>query len=376
MVVKFTMELAQETDPEYTITLKKTALICESHLRKLLEDEEARPRIVVAREGHWASRQFAEFNLWCTKVGVQSEGLQSIDVRLKDVPEICDLLGQLLGSLQRDLNELQQPTYSGPRENYFKSQFDSDGSDALSFDSLSSPECSDTESDLDNASLMRKKQRLLLQEHVEDTIERLHGHALRIEHAGANHRRKRIEIYRQKDEHKWAYNGFKELALRRAQVQFPLASNAFRERLAESFARRRTRLDYLKKHQKKRAFGMVKQDHDEHPASIPVLESGEGQISSAVNQKILAKSNVPARSRPHDYHTVYSATVKTKLEIGPQQKQNQRAESVATVALQHPGFPPPPRCPGASFQCPYCQLEFRAREAEKNRWRLVIALVL
>jgi hypothetical protein len=36
-----------------------------------------------------------------------AEGLRSLDVRLKDVPEICDMFLQLLQSLQQDLNDLR-----------------------------------------------------------------------------------------------------------------------------------------------------------------------------------------------------------------------------------------------------------------------------
>lgn len=99
------IDLAQrETDPRETANLKHLAECCERHLHKLLQDEEAQDDIAKAKDGHWASCQFSEFNLWCVKVGVHDEGLRSIDIRLKDVPEICNLLGHLLQSLKRDLN--------------------------------------------------------------------------------------------------------------------------------------------------------------------------------------------------------------------------------------------------------------------------------
>lgn len=58
---------------------------------------------MIAKEGHWTMRQYAEFNLWCTKIGVDGQGLRSIDVRLKDVPEICWFIRSLLSSLASDL---------------------------------------------------------------------------------------------------------------------------------------------------------------------------------------------------------------------------------------------------------------------------------
>ena len=93
-----------EADPEQITSLKHLAQDCEKRLQKLSQDEEAQEDTVKTREGYWVSRQLAELNLWCAKVGVNGEGLRSIDARLKDVPEICKLLRHLLQSLERDLN--------------------------------------------------------------------------------------------------------------------------------------------------------------------------------------------------------------------------------------------------------------------------------
>lgn len=94
----------RETVGHGTANLKRIAECCERHLHKLLQEEEGQDDMTKAKDGHWASRQFAGFNLWCDKVRVYGEGLRSIDIRLKDVPEICNLLGCLLQSLKRDLN--------------------------------------------------------------------------------------------------------------------------------------------------------------------------------------------------------------------------------------------------------------------------------
>lgn len=89
--------------PEDTSSLGHVALACQIHLQELLKEEESQENVAKAREGFWASRQSAEFNIWCTKVGVYGEGLRAIDVRLKEVPGIFELLKQLLQSLEHDL---------------------------------------------------------------------------------------------------------------------------------------------------------------------------------------------------------------------------------------------------------------------------------
>lgn len=97
------MDWELEDDLEDTASLRYAALACHIRLQELLNSEEAQEDAAKAREGYWASRQSAEFNLWCTKVGVYDEGVRAIDVRLKDVPGIFELLKQLLQSLQHDL---------------------------------------------------------------------------------------------------------------------------------------------------------------------------------------------------------------------------------------------------------------------------------
>ncbi|PVH69881.1 hypothetical protein DL98DRAFT_438106, partial [Cadophora sp. DSE1049] len=233
---------------------------------------------------------------------------------------------------------------------------------SLSFQSLSSSEHAEAESAADDAASAWRKRHLALQRHIEDTIDRLHGHALRITRAGAKHRRERVEIYRQKEGPKVLYEGLRELGIRTAKMQFPSASEAFRERMAESFARRRIRFEYLEKHQKKRA---VNRDVQEEQGLPP--EDGDG-LAQLQKQEPPKRPNIPVRRRLPDQRTIYSATENTKLEMRPQPRRQKRAESVASVALRHPGFPPRPRSSGASFQCPYCRLEFRAREADEGRW--------
>ncbi len=216
-----------------------------------------------------------------------------------------------------------------------------------------------------------RKQSVALQGHIDDTIDRLHGHALQIHDAGVQHRRKRVKIYRQKEGPKWAYEGFKELAIRKAKQEFPLASDVFRQRIAESFARRRIRFEYLREHQKKRAVDMIEQEQEQDLSLQPQPEpEGADSPAPAVGaQRAPNKANVAVPVRLQEQHTVYSATVETKLDPRPQPKRPKRAESVASVALGNPGFPPPPKLRGGGFQCPYCWLEFSAREAEKYRWR-------
>lgn len=211
-----------------------------------------------------------------------------------------------------------------------------------------------------------------LKEHVEDTIVRLHGYALQIDMAAAKHRQERLKLYHQKDETKLAYEAYKRIGLfRGAKVHFRAASEAFQERMADSLARRRVRFDYLEKHQRKRAYHSPNQQPGLVEASKPVaaLQGEYAETPSIRNQEAAIISSPPSGRLPQDKNTVYSATVNTKLEVGSVVRQQRRAESVISIASEHPDFPPPPKIAGTGFCCPYCRLDFRAFEAKGDRWK-------
>ncbi|PNP50355.1 hypothetical protein THARTR1_08959 [Trichoderma harzianum] len=110
------MDWEYEVDPEDTTRLRNTALGCKNHIQELLKNEEAQDDAISVRQGYWASRQCFEFNLWCSMVGVYGEGLQAMDVRLKDVPVIFKLLEQGLQSLERYLEGFRLSCDYSPKE--------------------------------------------------------------------------------------------------------------------------------------------------------------------------------------------------------------------------------------------------------------------
>ena len=94
----------EEAEAEDNASLKRLARTCADQLARLSEEEQDEQSSPKPIDGFWALRQCAEFNIWCAKVGVFEEGSRSLDFRLKDVPEVCELLMYLLQSLECDLN--------------------------------------------------------------------------------------------------------------------------------------------------------------------------------------------------------------------------------------------------------------------------------
>ncbi|KAF0320090.1 ankyrin repeat protein [Colletotrichum asianum] len=341
-----------EADVEDIESLQWLAKDCAKLLDDLLLQENAQAEEIIAKEGHWVSRQYGEFNLWCVKVGVHGQGLRSIDVRLKDVPETCAVVRDLLKSLQNDLEKIQQPADS--IQHLKKADIETDHSDSgsddssLSFDSLSSLDDAESRQGREGVTL-EGKQTLMLRKHVEDT--------------------ERVKVYVEKDGPMFAYQGYKEIAYRRAKAQFPLASDILHQRMADSFARRRIRFDYLREHQKKRAVELskieTKSTASRQAESAPVGHFPRVSTAKAEEPPKVAERHI--EQQPKDQQTIYSATERTKLER-PVKRRPGRAKSVVSIALRHPGFPRPPRITSHSFQCPFCRLDFRAVEGEKARW--------
>ncbi len=374
---------------EPTGSLAHQASSCQKVLQKLSDESEQDEH----EPNEWVGRQMAEFNLWCAKLGVNDEGHRSIDFRLKDVPETCEAIGLMLQSLQLDLNRLPaaaataaavvpstKPQGPVPQNSTAVKSGGSDSDDggssdtsSLSFQCLSSPEGS-TDDEETSVAALRK--------HVEDTLDRLHGLARQVQNAGAKDRRERIGHYRSKKGPSQVYNLLRRLALEKLQqgVKLPRASDAIKERIAESFARRRTRFAYLKARQTRRAVrppadpspepvaaGPPNQEIDKRghagPAPAPHLAGGG---AAAPAQDLAA--------RPADGETLYTRTQNTKLQDTPEIRRIDRPESVASVTLRHTGFPKPPDVAGKiGFECPYCRLQFPAREADIGRWRYVKA---
>jgi hypothetical protein len=366
-----------EVDPEQTFSLRRLAQTCVEQFQQLSLRGERERFNATGRNGFWLSRQVAEFNTWCSRTNIHSEGLRSIDVRLKDVPEICDILLQLLRSLSLDLDDLiHQPEVSAGSDDVEDNRGEDDDDSesktsslsSLSFDSLTSSECSQPRKEVQGSVAQHTEREAKLRQHVGDTIERLHGQAKRIDLAGARHRQRRIEMYREKERPKQMYKGLKRLGDWKAKDQFGTASETVRERMAESFARRRIRFEYLKEHQKKRAIDMRNPiEHHLVTESRTSVEPNEASLTQT--QGIPKNENVPSPNYAHDQRTLFSATVNTTYELPPEPRTRERAESVRSIALRHPSFPPPPQVKDGRFQCPYCLLEFRETEAAPDRWR-------
>jgi hypothetical protein len=144
--------------------------------------------------------------------------------------------------------------------------------------------------------------------------------------------------------------------------QFRAASEIIKSRIAESFARRRIRFDYLKEHQKKRQIDVAPElALGSTLSGSPVTGRDDSSKSAYVRGETLRQNAPTVKSKTVD--TIYNATTSWD------RKKGERAESVITITAEDVEFPNPPKVTDGRFQCPYCLLDFRQPEAEKSRWK-------
>jgi len=102
----FLTKYLMETSGANIVSLALQAIQCRTALQKLYQDEHKRV-FAGASPNNWASYQVAEFNVWCANIGILDEGTRSIEFRLRDVPELCELITLLLQTLKSDLRGTQ-----------------------------------------------------------------------------------------------------------------------------------------------------------------------------------------------------------------------------------------------------------------------------
>ncbi|KAH7091461.1 hypothetical protein FB567DRAFT_518742 [Paraphoma chrysanthemicola] len=358
------------TDPHKTVSIRDVARDCATCFEQLLQSEDNRTRSPFTSGPFWASRQYADFNLWWTKVGMSQTGLRSVDVRLKDVPEINTMLLRLLRALHHDLNRLINSP-EDPLESTIGGA--GAGPDRVSqeilekLETLSSSDESEN-SDVERTAIQKSDANDAIWQHIGQTLDRLQGYAKRIEQAGAEHRQKRLDTYRRKQRTKQAYEGFRRIGEMRAKAHFRKAPAYILSRIADSFARRRTRFEYIREHQRKRE---AKVFIVSEPGIIVKHLNKQSELRTKPVRSTTTPSarNIQRKLRPHDQQTILSQTVDTEYRMGSRLMKVRRAESVRSVTLEHPGFPKPPLAQDGIFCCPYCSLHFHEQELEVHRWR-------
>jgi hypothetical protein len=331
---------------------------------------------LIPRDSFWASGQITDFDLWCSKLGVDAKGIRSIDVRLKDVPEICTLLLHLLQALKNDLEDLIssqiEETILGHATHDLQMDLEAvSETSSVSFESVSSSNSSKEEGAISSNLVTEQSAILDLRRHVEMTMDQLFGHTRRIERAGAEHRRRRVENYKLKEGPKQVFKLFLGIGTAKADHYPPLinASSIVRSRIAESFARRRIRFEYLREHQRKREVAI---ESDQH-TSVIGLHNNDDDINLPIVVDQPKSNGARKMTQPHaqDQHTILSKTVDTVYDIkSPDEPMSrERPESVVSMASKDPDFPRPPKILDGKFQCPYCLLSFGKEEASIDRWR-------
>lgn len=186
---------------------------------------------------------------------------------------------------------------------------------------------------------------------------------------GENDMQTRIERFKNEPGQNQVYELFKTMAREKAEHQFPRSPIWMQERIAESFARRRMRFEYLKHHQEKLACGLH-HESPPHPQNDPAgtTLTAFPETDTQVNKPDSQNTTPRAGNRG----VKLSATDNTRLDTisSPRTQVFPSTESVASLTTRHDDFPYRPKLQESdTFTCPYCFLVIPSTEAEGISWR-------
>ncbi|KAI4599466.1 hypothetical protein KJ359_001908 [Pestalotiopsis sp. 9143b] len=318
-----------------------------------------------------AEEMTASFNIFMANLGVFREGQQSLEVRLKSVPQLSNLTQRLLLALKRDLGDLvkmrQLSAVSGFSGNVAEARTSGsdtdDSSDRSTTYRLRLPFP-------DHEDLPALEIRPSLVTRIQDTIVNLSQVASTIHLMGTQHRHERMERFKNLEHNKQTYQLFYNVAYQSISHTFPNASVALQKRIAESIATRRMRFLYLKRHQVKISKFT---DLDPMPRKIGVYEPADGAPLDQEEEAVPSKSQ-QAKPQPSVQYSIPAGTIVSKTtdtKLNPTGGKAKRADSVASIKLAAGKFPSRPKVDdsGIFFTCPYCFLVLEAKDfSEEDQW--------
>ncbi|RSL95715.1 hypothetical protein CDV31_013773 [Fusarium ambrosium] len=333
------------TSDETLSDIRELSIRCRELLNRLSTDDGP-------ADGTEARDLTASFNIWLANMGVFREGQQSLTSRLKNAPQISELVQQLLMALKQKgiiLGDSQEGSSSAG-----ESEDSSDRSSTSSYRLLSPSD--DDEGPPPRSTVWTS---------IQHTMTGLRQLALTIRLAGARHRQERIQRFKNLDRNEQVCQLIQTLARQMADFRFPEASEPLRERMAESIATRRARFLYLEQHQKKTSTL-------NEPA--PALEQKEDiiqEIPSGQQQSPMVlppqQGNLGPSLQPS---VILSTTDVTKLDLKqpqPAQKSAKRAESVSSVKISMGTIPSIPTLDtGVETEEPSAQLDDTQSEAQRG----------
>ncbi|RSL41640.1 hypothetical protein CEP54_015754 [Fusarium duplospermum] len=355
-------ELAVPLTSDETLSdIRELSIRCRELLHQLSADDGP-------ADGAEARELMAGFNIWAANMGVFRDGQQSLTSRLKNAPQICELVQQLLMVLERDLEkEIIQGGGQEGSSSASESENSSDRSSTSSYRLLSP---SDDDKDLPSPPPPQPT----IRTSIHDIITSLRQLALTVRLAGARHREERIQRFKNLDRNKQVYQVVKKFARQMVDFRFDKASESLRERMAESIATRRARFLYLEQHQKKTstlnepAPTLQQMAPEEEEYTPPAIQPEQQQAATVLPPQ---KDHLGPSVRAS---VMLSATDRTELDLKQVQaapNKTKRAESVSSVKIAMGTLPSIPKLDpgGLSFTCPYCFLVCPAKEASgQKQW--------
>ncbi|KAF2455839.1 hypothetical protein BDY21DRAFT_61825 [Lineolata rhizophorae] len=320
-----------------------------------------------ADTNNWTDRDvveelFARFNIWADNLGVFASEHASIDYRLRDSPEVRELI---VGQLQKIQSHLEQELLSHRKDESNEETRDHDISSSTSTCS------SDSEPSTDE--LTNERPNL---QSVKEAIGRLHRLAKAIRRPSVGTHNLKADNYTEYDEFgQDVIEGFRQCAQTYVRFRLPDADETIQERLTEALTLRRRRFLYRRRHQIK----LRTRSYTGYSGSLSISPSGLEHVitsSSTDSTPRLVSSPTEIKCPANRAPTILSNTTATDLGNAKFERDVESTipSTVAssTMSFRHSfSIPPPPKSAknGLEFECHYCSLILPPQDAHTVRWK-------
>ncbi|KAE8448457.1 hypothetical protein EG329_009522 [Mollisiaceae sp. DMI_Dod_QoI] len=331
----------------------------------------------LSREDGWAEDQQRRFNVWASSIGVFARGHISLDHRLRDAPDILELIMQQVAVLKGNLSSLTETAQDQSAE-----RLDDEGGVSSSHD-LGLDRADSPASELLSGSESDEVPEYDAAHIVEETLTKLHKLSAAIRKSGNEYRDIRAEKYRELGEtlddgtfvdmtarfEEFAKKMIPHRIARRSNLDSgtsePIAAKWLQERLAKTIARRRNRFWYWRKHQQRLG-------RSDWIATDSQLESTVDPLPALPNRifKVYEKTGQKKNVAPTE-DTRHTPINKDAFPKFLQSKRGSSATSASFFWKHEDKVPGPPDIDEAAthFTCPLCFILCEVKEARGKYWR-------
>lgn len=312
---------------------------CESQFEELLQAlEKINPDSSIVE---LCSEYQQRFAIWTAYIGVFARKSQCLDARLRNFPDLQDLVARLLDILRRSLQHCLAEM-AGQSEEEF---------DFISDDNY-----------LPEASQLQKT----ALERVDDTVSRLNRLGITIRRSSNSTIDSRAKIFATGQ----SMDSFAWLCAKAVHVLYPDASQLLQDYLSQSMIHRYARMSFSRSRN---------QNLKARREPLPSIEETPGNEAQHINPLSRKLPHPPVSRLPRERNTASISNLShvdvqqiTSWDRGPEEAST-TFNKTSSIQVKHGNYPQPPRIDEGNniFACEWCGEPLEKKRLSKTDWRYV-----